>query len=95
MLKAKLKPSIRERKFFWVSLTFQQTLVPVAEVYLGLSFRLGGWCGSQVKSSWCPSLSSLMQKNPRVWRMVGWIEGSSGEAAGFSKVIRSVRQVAW
>lgn len=40
MLKAKLKPSIRERKFFWVSLTFQQTLVPVVEVSLALGLGL-------------------------------------------------------
>lgn len=55
MLKAKLKPSIRERKFSWVSLFFGQTLVPVVEV--GLALGLG--VTVQVPDS-----------RQRVWRMV-------------------------
>ena len=39
MLKAKLKPAIRERKFPSLSLAFGQTLVPVDEV--GLALGLG------------------------------------------------------
>ena len=55
MLKAKLKPAIRERKFFSLPIYFGQTVVPVVEV--GLALGLG--IKSQVPDS-----------RQRVWRMV-------------------------
>ena len=59
MLKTKVKPAIRERKFFSGSLAFGQTLVPVVEV----SLALGLGVTVQVPDS-----------RQRVWRMVTMTE---------------------
>lgn len=100
MLKAKLKPAIREHKFFSLPIYFGQTLVPVVEVSLALGLGLEV---SKVSKVLCKKFLDTNVASGFKYRTQGnaygegqvRLEGSSGEAAGFSKVIRSVRKVVW